>query len=74
MTGACNFDCVAPASYGIPPFEVGVDRSIFFRYYCFEIVSCVEYLQSYPWLDRHEIRRSLYAIHSESKTKATYAS
>src|SRR5438309_11461417 len=50
-------------SFGIPPFEVGVDGSVFCRYQhpawfvfprsrgddCFEIVSCVEYLRS-----RHE--------------------
>src|SRR5205807_3972318 len=52
-------------SFGIPPFEVGVDGSVFCRYqhpawfasprccrdYSFEIVSCVEHLRS-----RHERR------------------
>src|SRR5207302_325983 len=50
-------------SFGIPPFEVGVDGSVFCRYQhpawfasprsrgddCFEIVSCIEHLRS-----RHE--------------------
>ena len=63
MAGAWDFDLVALGSFGIPPFEVGVDGSVFCRYQhparfasprrrgddCFEIVSCVEHLRS-----RHE--------------------
>ena len=63
MAGACDFDRVALGSLGIPPFEVGVDGSVFRRYQhparfasprsrgddCFEIVSEVEDLRS-----RHE--------------------
>src|SRR6266567_7932184 len=63
MTSACDFDLVTLRSFGVPPFEVGVDGSVFCRYQhparfasprscgddCFEIVSGVEYLRS-----RHE--------------------
>jgi hypothetical protein len=64
MARACDFDHVAMSSLGVPPFKVGVDGSVFFRYDhptwfasprsrgydCFEIASCVEYLRS-----RHEV-------------------
>jgi|SRR5271170_4809913 len=33
MTRACDFDCVAPGSCGIPLFEVRIDGSIFCRCY-----------------------------------------
>src|SRR5213594_287543 len=63
VTGARDFDLVTLCSFGVPPFEVGVDGSVFCRYQhptrfasprscgddCFEIVSGVEYLRS-----RHE--------------------
>src|SRR6266567_8133382 len=63
MTSACDFDLVTLRSFGIPPFEVGVNGSVFCRYQHpawfasprrrgddrFEIVSCVEHLRS-----RHE--------------------
>src|SRR6266487_2734931 len=65
MTSACDFDLVTLRSFGIPPFEVGVDGSVFCRYQhptrfasprrcrddSFEIVSGVEHLRS-----RHERR------------------
>src|SRR5437879_5044551 len=60
MTGARDFDLVTVGSFGIPPFEVGVDRSVFCcdqhpaRFASprscgddgFEIVSEVEHLRS----------------------------
>ena len=60
MAGAWDFDLVAVSSSGIPPFEVGVNRSVCSRYQHpawfasprsrgddrFEIVSEVEYLRS----------------------------
>ena len=63
MTGARDFDLVALGSSGIPPFEVGIDGSVFCRDQhparfasprrrgddCFEIVGQVEDLRS-----RHE--------------------
>src|SRR5437764_11798236 len=63
VTGAGDFDRLAVGSCGIPPFEIGIDSSVFccdqhrtrFAFPrrcgddCFEVVSCVEYLRS-----RHE--------------------
>src|SRR5882724_2497976 len=63
VTGACDFDLVAVGSCGIPPFEVGVDGSVFCRYQhparfasprrcgddCIEIGGCDEHLRT-----RHE--------------------
>src|SRR6266487_6620016 len=63
MTSACDFHLVTLSSFGIPPFEVGVDGSVFCRYQhparfvfprsrgddCLEIVGQVEHLRS-----RHE--------------------
>src|ERR1043166_5220261 len=63
MAGACDFDLVAFGSRGIPPFEVGINSSVFSRYQhparlasprrrgddCIKIGSSVEHLRS-----RHE--------------------
>src|SRR6266404_5640826 len=63
VAGAGNFDFVTPGSCGVPPFEVGVNRSVFSRHQHptwfasprsrgddrFEIVGQVEYLRA-----RHE--------------------
>jgi hypothetical protein len=32
VTGACDFNLMAPSSLGIPPLQVGIDSSIFGRY------------------------------------------
>src|SRR5438552_4654071 len=60
VTGARDFDLVTLGSFGIPPFEIGVDGSVFCRdqhpaWFAsprsrgedgFEIASCVEHLRS----------------------------
>jgi hypothetical protein len=73
MTGACDFECVVPGSCGIPPFEVWGRSFYLFLLttalntwvvlYGGQLSRKIGYkalLQSYSWLGRLEIRRSLY--------------